>query len=69
MPCSRILKQPLNVDHGSDRSSMETVIVVLFNAFETLCFPQCITDTSRAYFSSVNVTKSSHANISVLGEA
>ncbi len=31
---------------------------MLFNAFETLCFPQCITDTSQVYFSSVNVRKS-----------
>ncbi len=33
-------------------------IFVLFNAFETFCFPQCITDMSRVYFSSVNVRKS-----------
>ncbi len=32
-------------------------ISVLFNAFETLCFPQCITDMSQVYFSSVNVRK------------
>ncbi len=31
-------------------------ISVLFNAFET-CFPQCITDMSRVYFSSVNYKK------------
>ncbi len=31
---------------------------MLFNAFETLCFPQCITDMSQVYFSSVNVRKS-----------
>ncbi len=31
---------------------------MLFNAFETLCFPQCITDMSLVYFSSVNVRKS-----------
>ncbi len=29
-----------------------------FNAFETLCFPQYITDMSRVYFSSVNARKS-----------
>ncbi len=33
-------------------------IFVLFNAFETLCFPQCITDMARIYCSSVNVKKS-----------
>ncbi len=33
-------------------------IFVLFNALETLCFPQCITDMSRLYFPSVNVRKS-----------
>ncbi len=33
-------------------------IFVLFNAFETLCFPQCITDMSQVYFPSVNVRKS-----------
>ncbi len=33
-------------------------ISVLFNAFETLCFPQCITDKLRVYFLSVNVRKS-----------
>ncbi len=27
---------------------------MLFNAFETLCFPQCITEMSQVYFSSVN---------------
>ncbi len=32
-------------------------ISVLFNAFETLCFPQSITDMSRVYFSSVNYKK------------
>ncbi len=30
----------------------------LVNAFETFCFPQCITDMSQVYFSSVNVRKS-----------
>ncbi len=30
-------------------------VSVLFNAFETLCFPQCITDMSKVYFSSVFV--------------
>ncbi len=33
-------------------------IFVLFNAFETFCFPQCITDMSRVYFSSVHFRKS-----------
>ncbi len=33
-------------------------IFVLFNAFETLRFPQCITDMSQVYFSSINVRKS-----------
>ncbi len=33
-------------------------IFVLFNAFETLCFPQCITDMARIYCSSLNVKKS-----------
>ncbi len=33
-------------------------ISVLFNAFETLSFPQCVTDMSQVYFSSVNVRKS-----------
>ncbi len=32
-------------------------IFVLLNAFETLYFPQCITDMSQVYFSSVNVRK------------
>ncbi len=31
---------------------------MLFNAFETFCFPQCIADMSQVYFSSVNVRKS-----------
>ncbi len=30
-------------------------IFVLFNAFETLCFPQCKTDMSQVNFSSVKV--------------
>ncbi len=33
-------------------------IFVPFNAFETLCFPQCITDMLQVHFSSVNVRKS-----------
>ncbi len=33
-------------------------ISVLFNAFETFCFPQYITDMSQVYCSSVNVRKS-----------
>ncbi len=33
-------------------------IFALFNAFEMLCFPQCITDMSRVYFSSVDLRKS-----------
>ncbi len=32
-------------------------IFVLFYVFETLCFPQCITDMSQLYSSSVNVRK------------
>ncbi len=32
--------------------------IVLFNAFETLCFPQCITNMSQVYFLSVHVRKS-----------
>ncbi len=33
-------------------------IFVLFNAFEMLCFPQCITDMPQIYCLSVNVIKS-----------
>ncbi len=33
-------------------------IFVLFNAFETMCFPQCITDLPRVYFLPVKVRKS-----------
>ncbi len=33
-------------------------IFVLFNAFETLCFPQSITDMSQVYSPSANVRKS-----------
>ncbi len=37
-------------------------ISVLFNAFETFCFPHCVTDMSQVYFSSVNVRKSCGPN-------
>ncbi len=49
MMCTLILKQPL-------MSIMDQTenISVLFNAFETLCFPH----TSQVYSSSVNVRKS-----------
>ncbi len=33
-------------------------IFVLFNAFQTFCFPQCITDMLRVYFESVDVKES-----------
>ncbi len=42
----------------NDQIDPPSNIFVLFNAFETLCFPQCITDTSQVYSSSVDVRKS-----------
>ncbi len=33
-------------------------IFVLFHAFEMLCFPDCITDMSQEYLSSINVRRS-----------
>ncbi len=48
--------------NGGKNKSVAFIILVsvfvLFNAFEKFCFPQCITDMSRVYFSSVNVRKS-----------
>ncbi len=45
-----ILKQPLMsiMDRNPPRQTAN--IFVLFNAFETLCFPTCITDTSRVAY-------------------
>ncbi len=41
-------------------------IFVLFNAFETLCAPQCITDMSHLIMFIVNVRKScKHIHVSV----
>ncbi len=56
--CTLILKQPLMsiMDQIDPPTPWQTVnIFVLFNAFETFCFPQCITEMPRVYFSSVNV--------------
>ncbi len=51
------LKQPLMSIMDQIDPPWQTANIVLFNAFETLCFPQCITDTSQVNFSSVNVRK------------
>ncbi len=54
--CTLILKQALmSIMDQIDPPWQTANIFVMFNAFETLCFPQCITDTSQVYFSSVNV--------------
>ncbi len=59
--CTLILKQPLMsiMDQIDPPSPWQTAnIFVLFNAFETLCIPQCMIDMSQEYFSSANVWKS-----------
>ncbi len=38
-----------------DQAWQTANIFVTFNAFETFCFPQYITDMSRLHFVSVNV--------------
>ncbi len=54
--CTLILKQPLmSIMDQIDQPWQTANIFVLFNAFKTFCFPQCITDMSQVYFSSVNV--------------
>ncbi len=52
------LKSLMSIMDQIDPPWQTANIFVLFNAFETLCFFQCITDISRVYFSSVNVRKS-----------
>ncbi len=44
-------KLTLKVDHGSNRSTAANnkYIFVLFNAFETLCSPQCMMDISQLW--------------------
>ncbi len=57
--CTLFLKQPfLSIMHQIDPPRQTANIFMLFNAFYTLCFPQCITEMSRLYFSSVTVRKS-----------